>query len=171
LDPAIFLNQTVIKMTKLSKIFFFCLLPIVVFSQTKKKDEAAVRAINDAYVKAWLDNNEEKVMSLFEENGSITPSGIGYFKGHDKIRSFWFPKDSSITVIDKFENKIIQLQFKNDVIVAMSNSILSWHYQKGDFKMAKDQEGFALTFYRKQKDGSWKIWKQVWSDLWAKDKG
>jgi uncharacterized protein (TIGR02246 family) len=148
----------------------FGVLPIFAFSQTKKQDEAAVRAINTAYVKAWLDNDEEKIISLFEENGSITPSGVGHFKGHEKIRSFWFPKDSSITVIDKFENKIIKLQFEQDVIVAFTNSLLTWHYEKGDFKMAKDQEGYALTFYRRQKNGTWKIWKQVWSDVWAKDK-
>jgi uncharacterized protein (TIGR02246 family) len=155
---------------RFSVIFLVVLLPLFAFSQTKREDENAIRSINAAYVKAWLNNDEEKVMSLFEENGSITPSGVGHFKGHEKIRSFWFPKDSSTTVIDKFENKIIKLQFEKDVIVAFTNSLLSWHYEKGDVKMAKDQEGYAMTFYRRQKDGSWKIWKQVWSDVWAKDK-
>jgi uncharacterized protein (TIGR02246 family) len=157
-------------MKHIRRTVLFLLLPLTITAQTSTSDESAVRRINEAYVNAWLKNSEEKVMELFEENGSITPSGVGYFKGHEKIRSFWFPKDSSITVIDKFENKIIKLEFSNDVIVAFSNSTISWHYQKGDFKMAKDQEGFALTFFRRQKDGSWKIWKQVWSDLWAKDR-
>lgn len=156
------------------KTIYSCTIAIFIsflgICQNKKADEVAVRAINEAYVKAWLANDEEKIMALFEENGSITPSGVGYFKGKAKMREFWFPKDSSVTIIEKFSNNIVNLVFKNDVIIATTNSLLSWNYKKADFKMAKDQEGYALTFYRRQKDGNWLIWKQVWSDLWAKDR-
>jgi uncharacterized protein (TIGR02246 family) len=142
----------------------------VVFCQSSIDDEKAIRAINAAYVKAWLENSEEKVMALFEEGSSITPSGVGYFKGKDKIRSFWFPKDSSTTVIEKFTNEIITIRHEKDVIVTMSNSKLTWNYSKGTMYMAREQEGYALTFFRRQSDRSWRIWKQVWSDLWAKER-
>lgn len=157
----------------IKKITFQLLLclPLALLAQSSRKaDEKAVRAINQEYVKAWLVNDENRILALFEQNASITPSGAGFFKGKEKIRNFWFPKDSSVTTIEKFSNKIMFLQFEGDVIVATTKSELTWNYRKADFFMAKDQAGVALTFYRRQADGTWKIWKQVWSDLWAKDK-
>lgn len=133
-------------------------------------DEQTVRAINQNYVSAWLSNDADKIMSLFEENASITPGGAGFYNGKDKIKSFWFPQNGSVTTIDKFSNDIVFLKHSGDVMVATTNSKLSWTYQKGDTSFGKDQEGYALTFYRRQTDGSWKIWKQIWSDIWSKDR-
>lgn len=133
-------------------------------------DEAAIRTVNKAYVEAWLANDEGRVMSLFEDDGSITPSGVGYFKGKEKIRAFWFPKDSSVTRIEKFINEIVYIKHEKDVIIAASNSKITWNYRKGSTYLAKEQEGYALTFFRRQPDSTWKIWKQIWSDLWSKDR-
>lgn len=140
------------------------------FGQNLAGDEQAVRAINQNYVSAWLSNDADKIMNLFEENASITPGGSGIYKGKDKIRSFWFPQDGSVTTIDKFSNDIVFLKHTGDVIVATTNSKLSWTYHKGDTSFGKDQEGYALTFYRRQSDGTWRIWKQIWSDVWSKDR-
>lgn len=140
------------------------------YGQNLPRDEQAVRAINQNFVAAWLANDAEKILNLFEDNASITPGGAGFYKGKDKIKSFWFPQDGSVTTIDKFSNDIVFLKHSGDVMVATTNSKLSWTYQKGDTSFGKDQEGYALTFYRRQTDGSWKIWKQIWSDIWSKDR-
>lgn len=109
-------------------------------------------------------------MSLFEDAGSITPSGMKCLKGKDEIRRFWFPQDGSVTTIERFTNEIVYLKQSADVIVVTANSRLSWSYRLGETSLARDQEGFALTFLRRQADGSWKIWKQIWSDLWSRDR-
>lgn len=157
-------------MIRLSLLMLAFGLFMSAIGQSPQQDEKAIREINQAYVSAWLAGDEHGVLSLFEEGGSITPGGAGYFEGHEEIRSFWFPNDGSVTTIEEFTNEIVYLTHEDDVIVSCSNSILSWSWQLGEDRLAQDQEGYALTFYRRQDDGSWKIWKQIWSDVWSVDR-
>lgn len=133
-------------------------------------DERAIRAINERYKEAWLRNDERGVLTLFEENAMIMPSGMSAIKGLDAIRNFWFPKDSSVTTIHVFDNQIIAMTIDSTIASVFKKTFLSWSYAKGDVKMAKDQWGVAMSVYRKQPNGEWKIWRQLWTDIRSMDR-
>ena len=132
--------------------------------------EQAIRSINEAYVNAWLQNNKKGVLDLFEDDATLAPSGLNSIKGKEEMTNFWFPNDSSVTTIQQFTNDIQFVSIENDWAYTTQKTFLSWSYVKGDFKLARDQKGFAMTIYRKQNDGGWKIMHQMWKDVESKDR-
>jgi hypothetical protein len=87
----------------------------------------------------------------------------------DAIKRFWFPRDSSVTLIHKFNNDIVHLSIEGDLAFGTHKTFLSWSYKKGSVDIAKDQWGIAMTVYRK-KNGQWKIWRQLWTDVKVEDR-
>jgi uncharacterized protein (TIGR02246 family) len=132
-------------------------------------NEQAIRAINEAYVNAWLQNDKEGVLNLFEDNATLAPSGLNPVKGKAAMAKFWFPNDSSVTTIHQFSNEIQFLKLDLDMAYTTQNTFLSWSYVKGEFKLARNQWGIATTIYRKQQDESWKIIHQMWKDIKTED--
>ena len=100
----------------------------------------------------------------------LIPSGMAPIKGMKAITEFWFPKDSSKTTIEKFTNEIISISVDGDVAETTQRDILSWSYEKGTVRMARDQWGYTTTVYRRQPNGSWKIWHQMWKDVKVTDR-
>lgn len=135
----------------------------------KNKDESKIRSINKTYVEEWLKNNENGVMNLFTADASIAPSGMKTLKGANEIKSFWFPKDGSVTKILEFTNEIQNIHIDNDIAQTSSLSHLVWDYKKGNTYLKKEQWGFASTIYKKQADGEWKIIHQMWKDYRSRD--
>ncbi|MBX7150899.1 nuclear transport factor 2 family protein [bacterium] len=154
-----------------SVLLIGCLILAVSCESVKDtSDERTIRAINERYTEAWLRNDENGVLSLFEENAMIMPNGMGAIKGIDAISNFWFPKDSSVTTIHVFDNQIVAITIDSTIASTFKKTFLSWSYVKGDVKIAKDQWGFAVSVYRKQSNGEWKIWRQLWTDIRSIDR-
>lgn len=80
-----------------------------------KQEEVQILNLHKDYVEGWNEMNEEKVMNLLEENAMIQPNRLAPIIGKEKIREFWFPKDSSITSIIKFETEVISLNFRDTI--------------------------------------------------------
>ena len=127
--------------------------------------EDTIRAIDQKYVNSWLVGDEEGVMGLFEENATINPNRLAPISGLDAIRQFWFPKDSSVTTIHNYTLVNLNISIDGSLAVSTSRSFLSWSYRKGTISMARDQSGYAMTVYRRQTDGQWKIWRRLWTDV------
>lgn len=144
-------------------LFYFIFHPLDLTAQSTAED--SVRAIHSTYVAAWLKGDERGVMDLFEAEAVITPSGMAPIKGIDAINNFWFPKDTSVTTIHEFRNDILSFSLDGAIASTSQKTFLSWSYAKGTLKIAKDQWGFALTVYRRQSDGTWKVWRQLWTDV------
>ncbi len=138
--------------------------------ETQSNERNSIRAINQSYVKAWLENDEKGVLSLFENDAIIAPSGMSPIKGIKAIEQFWFPKDTSTTVIHEFDNEILNISIEDTLAQSSQKTFLSWSYEKGATKIAKDQWGFAMTIYRRQADGTWRIWRHLWTDLHSENK-
>ncbi|NER13045.1 hypothetical protein GWK08_06315 [Leptobacterium flavescens] len=131
-------------------------------------DETAIRQIHEDYVSGWLETDEEKIMGLLEENSRIQPNRLAPIEGKDKIREFWFPKDGSKTTINEYKTEIISLDILDSLAITTHSSLLDWSYQKDSTNFGMRQKGFNTTLYRKQKNGSWKIWRSMWTDIYAK---
>lgn len=135
-----------------------------------KKDEAACRDVLKKYVTAWLKNDSTALLALFEEKARLAPNGMCPVNGLAEIRQFWFPNDSSTTVIHQFENEIVEISGDGDLAFCAHKTWLDWSYFKNDQKMGKEQRGWATVVFKKQPSGEWKIWRQTWTDVWSRNK-
>lgn len=52
----------------------------------------------------------------------------------------------------------------------MHESNINWNYEKDTTKFGMIQTGINTTIYRRQKDMKWKIWRSMWTDIFAKSK-
>ncbi len=133
-------------------------------------DEAAIKKIRDQYVSSWLANDEQGVLSLFLENSRIQPSSLCPIDSMKNIRQFWFPHDKSKTTIDHFQINDFCIHVDGDTAVSTGVSYLDWSYQNDTTAFSVSQKGIETTVYLRQADKSWKIWRQMWTDLYARRK-
>ena len=133
-------------------------------------DETEILKVHSDYVKGWLEMDEEKVMGLLEENARIQPNRLKPIEGKSKIRGFWFPKDSSKTIINDYKTDLISLNITDTLAISTHTSLLDWAYQKDTINLGMLQKGINTTVYRKQTDKSWKIWRSMWTDIYAERK-
>jgi ketosteroid isomerase-like protein len=132
--------------------------------------EHTIRAMHRQYIEAWLQGDESGVLSLFEEGARIQPSSLRPIDSIRNIQAFWFPKDSSETIIHRFTSNILHLERTDTLVIATQSTFLEWTYRKGSNTSGAEQHGVATTLYRKQSSGSWKIWRQMWTDIHTKKK-
>ena len=133
-------------------------------------DEMDIRQIHNEYVNGWLKMDEEKIIGLLEENARIQPNKLQPIEGKSDIRMFWFPKDSSKTIINDYKTEIISLKIIDTLAITTHKSLLNWTYQKDTIRFGMVQKGINTTIYRKQPDNSWKIWRSMWTDIYAERK-
>ncbi len=132
--------------------------------------ESKIRQVHADYVEGWKNMDESKVMDLLEEDAQIQPNRFNPVIGKENIRAFWFPRDSSKTIINEFTTEIISLTVLDTIAVTTHSSILDWDYKKDSTNFGMYQKGFNTTIYRKQIDKSWKIWRSMWTDLYVKNR-
>jgi ketosteroid isomerase-like protein len=133
-------------------------------------DEMMIRQIHNEYVNGWLKMDEEIVMGLLEENAMIQPNKLKPIEGKSEIRMFWFPNDSSKTIINEYETEIISLNIIDTLGISTHTSLLDWTYVKDTLTFGMFQRGINTTLYRKQSDGTWKIWRSMWTDIYVENK-
>ena len=155
----------------------FLLSILILFSCQKEGDKTnldpetkSILNLHQSYIDGWLEMNESKVVDLFEENSRIQPSSLNPVSGKENIREFWFPKDGSQTIIHAFETELLGVAIKDTLGISTHKTLLDWSYEKDTIKMGMIQEGITTTLYRKQEDSSWKIWRQMWTDIKATPK-
>ena len=134
-------------------------------SLSKLSDQEAIRQINRAYLENWIKNDENGVLALFTEDARISPSGMSPIDSLPNIKQFWFPNDGSTTTIHLFDADELSLNIQGPLAFATQKTILEFTYEKDAFKMNRLQKGIDSSIYKKQIDGSWKIWRKSWTDF------
>ena len=132
-------------------------------------DADSLRKLNDAYRAAWLRDDPAGVLALFEAGAQISPSGMCPIEGLDDIRSFWFPDDGSVTTIHRYEAEDVGAAVIGDVGVTTEKTLLEWSYEKGETRTGRIQNGVQTTVFRRQPDGTWKVWRKMWTDVAVRD--
>ncbi|NNF35479.1 MAG: DUF4440 domain-containing protein [Saprospiraceae bacterium] len=129
------------------------------------EDEAMIRSLLNEYVEGWKAMDEARIMDLFEDNAMIQPNRLTPIQGKESMKDFWFPRDGSITIINKFDTEEISLNFRDSLAIMTYESYIDWNYQKDTTQFGMIQTGIVTNIYRKQKDDSWKVWRSMWSDI------
>jgi uncharacterized protein (TIGR02246 family) len=128
-------------------------------------EEQKIRAVIDAYRRAWLANDAEAVLRLFTSDAVLLPHhGVEPVVGIEAARAFWFPKDSPPVKITELEMRVDQVGGACDVAFARGHSRVAWVTGTGADAKTSSNAGTNLTLLRRGADGAWRITHQMWDD-------
>ena len=128
-------------------------------------DQQAILQIHQQYIEGWKKMDKEMVLSIFEEGARIQPNRLQPIEGKENMAEFWFPDDGSKTIINIFETEVVDIKVKDTLAIISYTSLLDWDYEKDTTRFGMVQNGVNTAVLRKQKDQSWKVWRQMWTDI------
>lgn len=126
-------------------------------------DLAAVRAVNNAYVDAWLSNDPEQVMKVFAPDAIIVPQGETPVQGLESIRKFFWPEEAPKTKIVQFTITTDELGGSNDVAYVRGTYSFSFQFLRKGVMTPRPNEGNYLMLFRRQPDGRWLVSHRMWA--------
>ena len=128
-------------------------------------DRAAAEAATHAYRRAWLSNDPQRIMATLMPDAVLYPSTLPPIAGSDAIRKFWFPATSSTRVV-AMELSVDSVYVDGDTAVTSGLGSLTFVVTtKGVEGEPRTQRSWHVNVLRRQRDGSWLIWKRMWGDL------
>ena len=131
-------------------------------------DRAAAEAATQAYREAWLSNDPQRIMATLTPDAVLYPSTLPPIAGSDAIRKFWFfwfPSSSPTRVV-AMELSIDRVHVDGDTAVTSGMGSLTFVVTtKGVDGDPRTQRSWHVNVLRRQRDGSWLIWKRMWGDL------
>lgn len=127
-------------------------------------DEAALRALDDAYVEAWLTAEagaqEKAVLALFARDAVIMPGGgLPPEDGIQNLKNFWFPDGASPTTVTHFTHDIDDIDVSGELGVVSGRYTLSFVYENQTVSQAGNYLIVAETA-----GGEWRIKRMIWND-------
>lgn len=140
-----------------------CSTPPPAFSSD---DEAAVRALEEAYRAGWLANDSSAVMATLASDAVLMPAGREPLKGHAEIRGYWWPADGSLTTIHDYRIRIDEVEGSRDLAFLRGRGELAFTYQDASGQVSElSSRAVHLSVARRGPDGSWRIIRRAWSAL------
>jgi len=128
-------------------------------------DRAAAEAATQAYREAWLSNDPQRIMATLTPDAVLYPSTLLPVVGRDAIRRFWFPSSPSTRVV-AMELAIDSVHVDGDTAVTSGMGVLTFVVTiNGVDGAPRTQRSWHVNVLRRQRDGSWLIWKRMWGDL------
>ena len=127
--------------------------------------EEALRALDQAYVDAWLlpgsERQQAALLSLFAADAVIMPGGgTPPKRGKAELASFWFPKGAPPTNVRAFKHVVHGVDVEDGLGVVFGRSSLEFEY--GGTEVA--QEGNFLLTARRGDGGEWQITRMIWNN-------
>lgn len=127
----------------------------------EQRDDAALRALDQAYAAEWIEGDADGVMALFTEDATLVPHhGDQPIKGQDAIRSFWFNPDYPPTVIREWRREPAEIFVSGNTGVVRGRARLVWEY---DGKRTTIPESNYVLIAMRQ-DDQWRIRLLTWND-------
>ena len=134
-------------------------------SPLTSSDRGAAEAATQAYREAWLSNDPQRIMATLTPDAVLYPSTLPPIAGHDAIRRFWFPSSPSTRVV-AMELSIDSVHVDGDTAVTSGVGVLTFVVTTNGVEGApRTQRSWHVNVLRRQRDGSWLIWKRMWGDL------
>jgi uncharacterized protein (TIGR02246 family) len=128
-------------------------------------DRAAAEAATQAYREAWLSNDPQRIMATLTPDAVLYPSTLRPIAGGDAIRKFWFSSSSPTRVV-AMELSIDHVHVDGDTAVTSGMGSLTFVMTTGGVSAdPRTQQSWHVNVLRRQRDGSWLIWKRMWGDL------
>ncbi|TMG96878.1 MAG: SgcJ/EcaC family oxidoreductase [Betaproteobacteria bacterium] len=128
------------------------------FAAETSKDEAAIRAINPAWVKAYNAGDAKAISGLYAEQAVLLPPGAPAAKGNAAIQAY-LAKDMAESAKAGFT---FSLDVKTDVGTSGDLGWESGTYAVKAKSGASVEIGKYLTVFKKS-DGKWLIIRDTWN--------
>jgi uncharacterized protein (TIGR02246 family) len=121
----------------------------------RKVFETAVALITDRYAATVLQGDAEGCMALWDDAATQMPPDSPMVKGKDAIRDGFRGSFQRVTY-ERFDIHQKEMQHAGGFGFALGNYTYAFS-RRGNAEKAT-REGKYLTIYRRQSDGSWKIY-------------
>lgn len=133
--------------------------------RTTEQDTEAVRAVADAYVDGWLQNDAEAVIATLSPDAVLLPQGRAPIQGEQAIRAFWWPAEGPATRVTRYTSSIDDLQVDSDLayVRGVADLTFTWE-QEGESVEQASKSAYLMTL-RRDGNGAWKITNRMWGRL------
>jgi uncharacterized protein (TIGR02246 family) len=128
-------------------------------------DRAGIRALDTAFVQAWIRDDTAAVIRLFASDAVIFPPGGAPVAGIAAIRAYWWPTDGSHTKITSFTRELTDMVGVNGFAYFRGTASLGWTYEKDGKKSAQTSRSTDLVLVARDSTGAWRIVRQIWYPL------
>jgi uncharacterized protein (TIGR02246 family) len=122
-------------------------------------DEAAVRAVDDAWGKAATAGDGQAVAALYADDARLYPPMENMVKGAAS-RQYWVDFTTNFTSTAELTTETVE--GRGDLAYATGSYRMTMTPKKPGAKSMPD-EGKYLEVLKKQADGSWKIVHDIWN--------
>lgn len=130
------------------------------------EDEAAVRALEEAYRTAWLANDSAAVMAVLAPDAVLMPAGVQPLRGDSAIRSYWWPDDGSRTTITAYEITIDEVEGSADLAFLRGRGEIEFTYRAPGGEVSQlTSNAVHLSIARRGPDGRWEMARRAWSAI------
>jgi ketosteroid isomerase-like protein len=146
------------KLRLLLSVFVF--YSLTVFAQDVEKVKAEIEKMNRIYVKAMIDNDVDKMMSMYTEDIISMPSYQPTVKGIAKVRELSEIQAKSEWKTTGFEMNITDVILSGNLAIEVGNYEMK---MSGPGAPEWTDNGKYLTVWEKQNDGSMKIKVETWN--------
>jgi ketosteroid isomerase-like protein len=148
----------------MNKLFSFLIALIIIsssiFAQDVDKVKAKIEEMNKVYTKAMIDNDVEKMLSMYTEDIISMPSYQPTIKGIAKVRelsemqakSGWKTTEFVLSITDIIVQGNLAIEIGNYNMKMSGPDVPEW----ADY-------GKYITIWEEQKDGSMKIKVETWN--------
>lgn len=148
----------------MNRLFSFFIALIIVsssiFAQDVDKVKAKIEEMNKVYTKAMIDNDVEKMLSMYTEDIISMPSYQPTIKGIAKVRelsemqakSGWKTTEFILSITDIIVQGNLAIEIGNYNMKMSGPDVPEW----ADY-------GKYITIWEEQKDGSMKIKVETWN--------
>lgn len=129
-------------------------------------DSAAVRALEETYVSAWVANDRNAVLATIREDAVLLPDGLAPVEGLDAIEAFWWPTEGPTTTVTAYRTTIDELGGSGSVAYARGEGHLSFTWEDAEGGSGeRTSRSVFLMVARKNADGEWRIANRMWHSL------
>ena len=127
-------------------------------------DERAVRAVDSAYVDAWLRDDTAGVLATLAPDAVLMPAGQHPLMSVAEIRGFWWPQDGSHTKILTFSRQLDEVGGQGDIAWTRGTDTLTFTYGKGAAAPTpQGSRSMTLAVLRRERGGNWRISRMMWA--------
>ena len=128
-------------------------------------DSAALRALDQAYVEAWLADDTAAVLATLTPDAVLMPAGVRPLATSEAIREFWWPRDGSRTRVTQYTTTIDEIAGTPDLAYMRGTGRLSFVYNKDTLRLEQTNQNMTLTVLTRTADGRWRIHRRMWGPM------
>lgn len=132
--------------------------------ESADRDLEAVRAVADAYVDGWLQNDADAVMATLAPDAVLLPQGSAPVQGTEAIRAFWWPANGPTTRVTRYASSIDDLKADGDLAYVRGVAELTFTWEQ-DGETAEQTSKSAYLMTLRRVGGDWQITNRMWGRL------